>query len=171
MQKVVEFLEKNPEEELTRSDIATKFGVMASTVDGELKPAVASGRLVQSKDEDDALIWRIGGPKVTSPAPFAAAERAAKAAKRARRRAALAVDLKTIQVEKNVPLHEPERRMDLWNQLFRQMTDINDSFAVPADAHTALCHAAQAYRKEIAPDVRFTIRKINEDETRIWRVA
>lgn len=90
---VCDYLQKNPEEELTRSDIATKFNVQSSIVDSELKAAVNAGRLAVERNEDDGLVWRLGGPKVSSPAPFAAGERAAKSARLAKMRATLAVDL------------------------------------------------------------------------------
>ena len=171
IQRLCEYLEKNPEEELTRGDIATTFRADTSAMDSLRRPAVNAGRLVQARNDDDGLVWQLGGPKARTPHPFAAGEQAARAAFKARRRAALAVDLGAISIEKNVPLFVRPSRRAGWNELFRQLADIHDSFAVPNEAHSALAHAAQTYRKECAPDFRYTIRKVSETQTRIWRIA
>lgn len=116
-------------------------------------------------------MWRLGGPKVNSPAPFAAGERAAKAARRAKARATLAVDLSAIKIEKGVVYQPPASRASQWNALFEQMEDIEDSFAISLQAKHALAHAAAQYRKKFAGHFRFSIRNVSETHCRIWRKA
>jgi AraC-like DNA-binding protein len=169
IQRVCDYLETNPDDELTRSDIATKFGVAATAVDGELRPAVNAGRLIMARNDDDGLVWRLGGPKASAPHPFQAGERAAKSARLAKTRATLAIDLSQIKIEKGVVYQAPVKRSEQWNSLFGAM-DIEDSFAMPLQGKHALARAAAQYKTE-NPGFRFSIRIMSAEECRIWRKA
>lgn len=169
IQRVCEYLESNPDDELTRSDIAKKFDIAPTAVDGELRPAVNAGRLLQNRNDDDGLVWRLGGPKASTPHPFQAGARAAKAARAAKMRATLAIDLSKITIEKGVIFQPSTRRLDQWTALFRRM-EVEDSFAMPLHGKNALAKAATDYKKD-NPGFSFSIRKISDDECRIWRKA
>jgi len=169
VQQVLAYLEQNPDEELTRTDIAAKFDVLPATIDTDLAPAVMGGRLQRERNEDDGIVWRLGSHKTKSP--FAPAQAAAKAARRARTQATLAIDLSSIRVEKGVVYQTPPKRSDQWTRLFNDMADIDDSFAVPIAGRGALSHAAAAYRKEVNPSFRFAIKRVSDSEVRIWRKA
>jgi len=168
-QKVCAYLEANPEEELTRSDIAAKFGCAVAAVDSALAPVVLAGRLARDKNEDDGIVWRFPDPGRRSA--FAASEHASRQQAKARRRAAMAVDLSTIQIRRGVPLFEQPKREEGWNNLFSQMTEPLDSFEIPIQAHAALAHAAAAFRKNHQPSWKFSIRKVSETHCGIWRLA
>lgn len=169
IQRVCEYLETNPDDELTRSDIATKFGIAPTAVDGELRAAVAAGRLINDRNDDDGLIWRLGGPKTNSPHPFQAGERAAKSARLTKTRATLAIDLSQIKIEKGIVYQPRVKRSAQWGALFSTM-DIEDSFAMPMQGKQALARAAAEYKKD-NPGFRFSIRIMSTEECRIWRKA
>ena len=57
--KVLRFLRENPEEELTRSDVSVKFGVMVSSVGGCLLHTVHQNHLVQTRNEEGQLVYRL----------------------------------------------------------------------------------------------------------------
>lgn len=69
--RVIEFFAANPEEELTRLDVAAKFDCQASAVDAGLEAAVNHGALVRRRGEDSTLVWCAGRlPKaVQAPKP------------------------------------------------------------------------------------------------------
>lgn len=58
--KVLQFLSDNPDEELTRSDVATKFDTSPAGVDSLLKLAKARGSVTVSRNSDAQLVWRLG---------------------------------------------------------------------------------------------------------------
>jgi len=167
--KVFAYLESHPEEQLTRSDIATKFGVAHTVVDDTLGPLVARGELERTRNDDDGLIWRYAGPPVQgSPHPFAAGARIAKATRAMKARETMQIDLTSIRIEKDVDYAPPERRGEQWKRLFDQMVDTGDSFAFPLEGKQALSRAASDYRKD-NPSFRFSIRIVSKEQCRIWR--
>lgn len=169
--QVGDYLASNPDEELTRSDIAKKFGVAPTAVEAELRSAIATGRIRQARDEDEAVVYRFGGANTTAPGPFAAGERASKTARMAKLRETRAVDLSKVMIEKGVPYVPPLKRGDQWNSLFEQMVDLEDSFEIPLAAKHALLHAANTYRKTRSSTFRYIVRNVSETHCRIWRTA
>lgn len=169
--QVGDYLAANPEEELTRSDVSKKFGIAPTAVDTELRSALASGRIKQGRDDDDAVVYRYGGATTSTPAPFAAGERAAKMARQAKLRETRSVDLSSIKIEKGIPYSPPEKRGEQWKALFERMADVDDSFEIPLVAKHALLHAANTYRKTYVPTFRYLVRNVSETHCRIWRKA
>ncbi len=165
--RVIDFLGANPGESLTRSDVATKFDIDHAVVDTLLAPAVDAGQLVRDVGGADGVVWRLVQPKAKFPQPFTSSLMAAKRAARARRNAL--IDISSFVIEKDIPLVEPLRRENQWNNLFSQMIP-GDSVKVPNEARMALAHAQAKYRKT-ATNVTFAIRKISDTHTRIWRTA
>lgn len=168
--RVATYLQSNPSEVLTRGDIAAKFGVQSSMVDTMMSPAVAAGFVKLDTGTADGNVWRRPmRMRSTFPMPFTPSLSAAARSARATRRAGAQLDLGSIRIEKGVPIPDAVRRGQKWDHLFAQM-EIGDSFAVPAFAHGALGHAKVEYQRR-TPGTRFTLRKIDETETRIWRSA
>ncbi|WP_295986427.1 hypothetical protein [uncultured Variovorax sp.] len=58
--RVINFMVMNPDEELTRSDIATKFDAPHSTIDSLLALPVARGVLKRGRNSDMELVWSLG---------------------------------------------------------------------------------------------------------------
>lgn len=65
--KVIEFLTTNPDEELTRDDIAAKFDCTSGNVHSLLRQSVDAGLLLRV-ETDDELVYRLGkGSPVIKP--------------------------------------------------------------------------------------------------------
>ena len=85
-----------------------------------------------------------------------------------------------ITIEKNVPLPKPRMRGGVTVYPFPQM-EVGDSFALPRDrgqtltgsckTQNILSSCARNYAKKHNPEARFSIRLIDENTVRVWRVA
>lgn len=69
--RVIDFLEANPSEELTRHDVSAKFEIDPVAVEGALMAAVASGHLVRELNADSVLVFRLKYSRTGVPKPFA----------------------------------------------------------------------------------------------------
>lgn len=58
--RVLAFFEKNPDEELSRSDVAVKFELGITSVSGTLAAAVQAGLLRWEKDDAGRWVYRAG---------------------------------------------------------------------------------------------------------------
>ena len=166
MWRVVDYLNANPTEVLTRSDIAAKFETSASTVDSLLGLAVAAGMIKREHDTPDGTIWRHVKSKSAVPRPFSPSFAAAK---RAVKGSIQRVDFAAIEVDRGVPIHEAALPSSQWKALFDRM-EPGDSFQLPSRSAAALSHAKLKYCK-LVDGARFTVRKISSTHTRIWRTA
>jgi len=161
--RVCSYLTANPDEELMRGDVATKFGTEPASVDSELAPAVVAGFLARVTTEDSGVVWRLANRKA-SPAPFA---HSPKAARKALRPAPF--NIGALKIESGIPLTEPVPRASQWDQLFGRMKR-DDSVAFPIEARASVAHAKSKYRKRVA-SVEFAIRRVSDTHCRIWRTA
>lgn len=168
--RVIDFLQANPTEELTRHDVAAKYDIDPVQVDDKLRPAVNSGHLIREVNADSVLVWRLNYSKRGTPKPFAVSLAAAKKAARARRRSRVVIDFASLVIEEGLPVIEnrPTRGGE-WGALFGRMK-AGDSVLFPVEAKDALSHAQFAYRSK-NPGVMFVIRKIGTTHCRVWRTA
>lgn len=168
--RVADYLNANREEVLTRADVAAKFGVDASMVDTLMAPAVAAGFVKMDRGTADGNVWR--RPKRLRnafPAPFTPSLAAVARASRTHRRAATLLDIGSIKIERGIPIPNPVRRAKVWDALLSKMQP-GDSFVVPDHARDAVSHAKLDYQRRVK-GVRFTVRKIDDTQTRVWRTA
>ena len=166
MWRVLDYLNANPTEVLTRSDIAAKFDTAASTVDSLLGLAVAAGMMKRQHDTPDGLVWRHAKSKSAFPRPFAPSVSAAARATRVR---VAKTDFEAIKIESDIPLLELPQPGSQWCAIFDRMKP-GDSFQLPNRSHAALSHAKLKYCKR-TPAARFAVRKVSSTHTRIWRTA
>lgn len=164
--KVLDYFKTNKNEVLSSKDIAAKFGVAASQVDTLLKPAVDAGHLRLQNHGQFGLCYRAAAGAPKFPATRTDALQASIAVAKRVRRAATRIDLSAVKIEHGVPLPSPRSRADDWAALFSRMKP-GDSFPVPRVAHDALSHAKVVFCR--ASPWKFTIRKLNDDTSRIWR--
>ena len=83
--RTIDFLIKNPDEELTRGDVAVKFDCVGTGVDTALTSAVNNGVLKKGRNSEMELVWLLGDaskvtllpwldqPAARAPAPAPAA--------------------------------------------------------------------------------------------------
>jgi hypothetical protein len=55
--RVIAFFRDNPDEELTRADIAAKFSCKPGSIDVMLRPAVDSGLLMKRRETGRYMVW------------------------------------------------------------------------------------------------------------------
>lgn len=165
--RVVDFLEANPSEELTRHDVSAKFDIDPVAVEDALRTAVSSGHLVRELNTDSVLVFRLKYSRSGVPKPFA---QSLAEVRKATRKPAVVIDFASLVIEAGVPIIENKSgNGGAWPALFDRMNP-GDSIQFPIDAKDALSHAQYAYRKD-HPSVRFTVRKYGSDHCRIWRTA
>lgn len=134
--RVLTFLVLNPEEELTRSDIAVKFDIQASVIDATLQIAVARQVMKRTRNSDMELVWSLGPSTdfvlqqaATGDEPVQLPARCFPQAGRAQPAATpvTVLDLDSIKVRKGVRLLSPEeRRRQEFIEWFDQF-DVGDS--------------------------------------------
>lgn len=168
--KVVDFLEGNPGEELSRHDIAEKFDIDPVQVDDALRAVVASGHIVRELNDESVSVWRLNFAKRGIPKPFAISLAEAKKARRAKRRPQVAIDFSALVIEKEIALVDNSRKgSSEWEKLLGRM-EAGDSVLLPIEARDAAAHAYAAYRRK-HPATRFSVRKVGTGNCRIWRLA
>lgn len=168
--KVVDFLEGNPGEELTRHDIAEKFDIDPVQVDDALRTAVTNGHIVRELNEESVSVWRLNFSKRGIPKPFAISLAEAKKARKANRKPPVVIDFAALVIESGVPIvdNRPGKGR-AWPDLFERMKP-GDSVLFPIEAKDAISHAQYAFRKE-HPGTMFTVRKCSPEHCRVWRTA
>lgn len=189
------YFQANPDEELTRADVASKFEVPASSVDGLLAQCFVNGLLNRARDSDGAAVI-VAGPKLkdlqlaaaptsgaaallTAPStPPATATTVAAGApaqgsegkKRGGvRRRLPPLPIEKLVVAKGVPIPEPNRSKKgetRWDELFAKLKP-NDSVAIPREYASAINKAMQVRAK--AKGEKFVLRTVSETEARVWR--
>lgn len=58
--RVLAFFAHNPDEELTRADVAVKFDIAPTSVVGTLRAAVEAGLISESRTAKGQLVYRAG---------------------------------------------------------------------------------------------------------------
>lgn len=164
--RVIDFLEANPSEELTRHDVSAKFDIDPVAVEDALMAAVASGHLVRELNADSVLVFRLKYSRTGVPKPFA---QTLADAKKATRKPPVVIDFDALVIESGIPLVENKGgTKKAWPTLFERMK-LGDSVLFPLAARDALSHAQYAYRKS-NPMARFSVRKVDKTHCRIWRL-
>lgn len=168
--KVVDFLEGNPAEELTRHDIAEKFDIDPAQVDDALRSVVVTGHIVRELNSESVSVWRLNFSRKGIPKPFAISLAEAKKVRRAKRKTSVAIDFSSLVIEKAIPLVDNSRTgTSEWEKLLGRM-EAGDSILLPIDARDAAAHAYAAYKRK-HPVTKFSVRKVGQDNCRIWRLA
>ena len=180
---MIQFLRANPDEELTRGDVAVKFDALGTTIDTALVPAVEHKMLVKGKNGEAELVWRIG-PK-TKPAlvtadgePVRKISRPAivetsnltwrgPAAPKQTNRAEF-IDTLSVVLDDDVPVLRGGGKGEDWLPLLARMKP-TQSFVLPiAKKSTMLKAIAQAHREKAG---RWTSRVLaSTEQFRVWRL-
>jgi hypothetical protein len=183
--RVIEFFTSNPEEKLTPADISAKFEVPSKQVHSLLSLAVLGGALHRSTDEEDELVYRMGdGIPVIKPnraahptlkgAGLANVIAGAEAGpERAGRRSVaelVDLDLDSVQVEEGVPL-PPKGRQTMSSMIKAKLRTLQptQSVQLPAAVKKSIGPVMSDLKKEGAGE--FTMRLVDADHIRVWRVS
>lgn len=163
--KVITFFLANPDETLTRMDVAEKFSATASSVHTQLKAAVDSGALLRVPDDD--------GEYVYSPGPAMAAARVANTPQPRTSRAVLYIsqaDIDNIQPERGVPITSSRiEGAGKWDALLTKLTEPDMSVAVPIEWHRPLLAQAAKHNRKGSGHPQYLVRKTSDTTARLWR--
>lgn len=172
--RVIAWFRINPEEELMRSDIASKFDCQSNTIEASLATAMSNKLIAKGKcTETGATIFK-AGPNISQAAASLPAAEQRKPSKRggARQRLPL-LDLSAIQVRHDVPPPAAiafQRTAGQYAQLLAKLDKPNASTELPIAYRGAITKAAAKYCKD-NPSVKLVVRTLNENTIGIWRTA
>lgn len=153
--QVIAFFEENPDEELTRADIAQKFDTAHATVDSTLQLAVARGCLVRERNRSMEMVWKLGRVKAQRDLSRAAEAPIPATVPRTSPFAASALDFDplSIKVRKGVRLKTAAQRLEeKFDQLFESF-EVGDS--AEFDDHLASMLRLQSRRFSKGRAVKF----------------
>lgn len=163
--RVVDFFRENPDEELTRRDMADKFEIPAASVDACLKKAIDAGLLATKNNEEMVRCW-VAGPQISKARPAAAAKKA-RAPRAVKEHSAL--DISSIQIETNVEKPEPKTgHSPIYTELLNRMKPGN-SVLLPLYNARRLMEWGRKTAKRNNTNAKYSLRKVGEDQARVWR--
>jgi len=161
--RCIAYFRRLPDEELSVKDIALKFGADVNTVHQLLKAAVEACSLKR-----DGTVYSAGaeigtaetGAKLTDPPP-----------PKPRTRSVTRSELPSpdqVKIDDNVPLPTGRGSRIDWEPLLERLK-VNQSCVLPLSARHTLSNAIAARHK--ADNGKFTLRKLDQKELRVWRIA
>jgi len=171
--RVIKWFEINPEEELTRTDVAQKFEIPTQNVDGSLASAIAAEALEKAKDKELGLVVYKAGPKLLEClTPRAIVTRGAKT----RRDRLPTLDVSKLKVRHDMPPPDntiQRKGANKYEQLFSRLDKPNASIdGIDARYRAALGKAAGKYTKDHGNPTDgpcFTVRTTSATTVGVWR--
>lgn len=158
-ERVCRFFLANPEEALTRGDIAHKFDAQPASIDSSLKHAVAA-TLLRRRAEDDGVSWS-AGPALTAAVLAAAGPLGKRAPTPPMPDASALLNA----IEKSVPLPSSKGLAD-FEKVWAAM-EKGDSLVLESSVAESLSHHARHWGK--ANNRTFTRRRQADGTYRLWR--
>lgn len=165
-EQICTFFRDNADEELTRRDIADKFGCQPSGVDGILSGAIAAGLVATCNNEEMVRVWRAG----THPA--SQIESAVKAKRTGIKRTPLPpLDISQITVRTDTPMPQLQRAKGetRYDAIFEKLVAVGASVLLPRCYAPAVSKALQSYQKRTSR--QFKVRAVDAEQCGIWRTA
>lgn len=175
-QRVVNHLQRHPDLlGLTLSDMADLFDVTRGNIHTQLAACIENKLLKREQNDDAEYVYQRGkefpylGWPAGQVATTAAADKPSKApTSRRQPQPPLVIDPATVPVEDGVPLPGGrDNRMD-YTALFNRM-GVNQSASLPLRARGTLQKQITDAHK--AGAARFTVRAMDSETLRVWRVA
>lgn len=173
--RVIRWLTDNPDEELTRADVASKFELALKSVQNTLADAVKLGALLYVQNEDLEWVYRLGVRHAGNPfsalasgiataLPVGAAEPTPELIER-------------LVVDDNVPIKKPKTSAESrWEPLFSKLKRQGQSIAVPAEWRISLARDAGRRNRAAKNDKALPTFKVGNDHAsglhaRVWRIT
>ena len=153
--RVLEFLARNPDEELYTADIAQKFDVEGTSVQPSLVGAIQAGALVVTKDDSGKRVYRLGAYEAR-PAVFGTVDRPPTVA-----------DIQALPIE-SIPFPDRRRqRAEAVGALVRKLRQLDPEQCIPVTA--AIRPLLREALKQI-DDRKFKTKAIAKGEF-CWRIS
>lgn len=181
--RVVSYFRQQPEEELTRADVASKFDVPRASVQACLKDAVEDHLINYNLAEDGQWVYTAGKTLQDKPAwpgtpAGATAERAPGVSRRGIVKLPPSVlDFSALQAEKGVPLVGKSlgvAGVSKWAPLFEKLSEPDTSVQFPAAWKSAVAAKATKFNvaaKKAGRPEHYMVRITGPATARIWRTA
>lgn len=178
--RLINWLNDNPGEELTRRDVAQKFDIVPSSVQAGLEAAVTGGALVFERNADLDYVYRLpragekAQDKPSSKPTWPAAATGAPAPAAARAPLDMAA-IDSITVEENVPFVASRTAGACkWDPLFKKLDRAGQSLRIPLEWKTAVQSEStkrNAKAKDTKDAATFRVGKDPSSEhARLWRI-
>lgn len=177
--RVLDWFQKNPEEELTISDIASKLDVPRSSVSSSLKAAVDKGVLNYRQNDDLIYVYTL--TKEHRDLELRQAQvKPERPSVPARGRVTLPpamLDFSALKVETGVPLQGKscgQAGVSKWSPLFAMLTKPDTSVEIPAEWKSAVAAQATKFNAQHKKDkqpTRYLVRMTGDGKARVWRTA
>lgn len=168
----------NPEEELTPSDLASKFEVTnKSSISALLASAVSHQLLERTKSREETVVLTVykAGPKLKECMGQAAGSVLSSAAALPMLGAAAPSPVSSMPapdslfIEADIPMPIYQRgRISRYVDTFSRM-EVGHSFKCSTAVAKRMYEAASKWGKD--KNRKFSVRRLNDDESRIWRIA
>jgi hypothetical protein len=181
-ERVCQFFLQNPDEELTRSDIARKFDVVSPrNVEGSLATPVAHQVIVKGLDNSGQTLFK-AGPNLQAALPPVAAPDAAKQKPKAKRKPASRerlplVDAAVVAVAYDKPMppmHVSKKGANKYDELLKKLDRVGASVELPIKYRAAVAKAAVKFARDNAGTpaaAKFSVRTVSPITCGVWRVA
>lgn len=160
--KVLDFLSRNPDEELTADDITEKFGGSRNNVHTLMRPALDARLVRREPDVLGELRYR-AGPNL---------DKSGKSGKTPAKVFITQKEVDALQVETGaaIPLVSSNRGQSKWDTLLKKLTANDQSIQIPAEWNTGLsAHVSKLNQQQTG--FKYIVRMVSDTHARIWRVA
>jgi hypothetical protein len=187
-ERVTAFFLRNPDDELSRGDIALKFEVPVNDVARLLKPLLDEKTLVLERSEGGGVLrcysaglalreaakkqgkLDLGGATIAEPSK-------PKTKKRRGTQSVFldGVDMDALKTGSGGPVNALKKFVKTkWQPIYDKVPNPDDWVEVPAEWHEALSSAVRkknADNKKTGAPARYLVRKVSATATRFWRLA
>lgn len=164
---VESYFAKNPDEELSVKDIATKFDVPKHGIQSQLSLGLQMGTLARRRDTD--LTWLYGrgqGQQTAAPTQKASTEPAPEA-----RSARHEIHAGDVQIHKGVPVPREKPQRGAWASLLLNMETGDCTDPLPLSLTSTMRNAMKDASKQ-CNGAEFVLRRVDENgRIRVWRTA
>jgi hypothetical protein len=191
-ERVTAFFLRNPDDELSRGDIALKFEVPVNDVARLLKPLLDDKTLVLERSEGGGVLRSysaglalreaakkqgkldLGGATIAEPSKPKPEPKTKK--RRGTQSVFLdGVDMDALKTGSGDPVNALTKFVKKkWQPIYDKVPNPGDWVEVPAEWHEALSSAVRknnAYNKKTGAPARYLVRKVSATATRFWRLA
>jgi len=174
-ERICNFFLQNPDEELTRSDIARKFDVASPrNVEGSLATPLSHHVIVKALDTAGQTLFK-AGPNLAAAMVQASKPKAKR--KPASRERLPVVDPTSVAViydKPMPPMHVSKKGANKYDELLKKLDRVGASVELDIKYRAAVAKAASKFTRDNAGTpaaAKFAVRTVSPTHCGVWRVA
>lgn len=146
--RVIDFLQRNAGEMLSRTDIAQKFDCAPASVDVLMGDAQRAGYIERGRDDEGVYVWKLGRSRITlMPADALGVASTTPAARAQASEPEPDIDLDVIKVRKGVRLKSPKEQREETFDRFFETFEVGDSAEFDASWMPHMRQHAKRFQK------------------------